>query len=177
MKAVLDACVLYPTLTRGLLLDAASAGVFTPLWSARIRGEWTHAVSKTTPADLLAAEAALLAARWPAAEIAIPEGIEEGLYLPDPDDTHVLGAAIAGGASAIVTYNMRDFPGRILAPHGVQPWHPDVFLLEALKETPDRMLDATRARLTSLTDPDLTPRAALKRARLPRFAKAIFGLL
>lgn len=51
---------------------------------------------------------------------------------------------------------------------------PDVFLLEALREAPVPLLEATMARLSGL---DMAPRAALKRARLPRFAKAIAALL
>ncbi|WP_138469912.1 RSP_2648 family PIN domain-containing protein [Poseidonocella sp. HB161398] len=176
MRAVLDACVLFPTLTRGLLLDAAAAGVFTPLWSPRIAFEWTHAAGRETPAAEVAAEAAMLAARWPGAEVALPDGLEATLSLPDPDDIHVLAAAIAGEAQAIVTFNMRDFPGRTLARHGVTPWHPDSFLLEALREAEAPMLDALRARLSGLRDGD-SPRALLKRARLPRFAKAAEPLL
>ncbi|MBE3638015.1 RSP_2648 family PIN domain-containing protein [Mangrovicoccus algicola] len=176
MRAVLDACVLYPTLTRGLLLDAAAAGVFTPLWSPRITFEWTNAATRETPAALVAAEAAALAARWPGAEIALPEGAEDALSLPDPDDTHVLAAAIEGRAEAIVTFNLRDFPGRTLARHGIQPWHPDPFLLAALGEAQAPMLAALRTRLDALSATD-TPRAILKRARLPRLGKAVAALL
>lgn len=174
MRAVLDACVLYPTLTRGLLMDAATAGVFTPLWSPRILEEWTRAAARETPADLLGAERTLLCARWPAACVAVTPETQATLSLPDPDDTHVLAAAIDGQASALVTFNLRDFPNRRLAMHGVTPWHPDVFLLEALREAPVPLLEATMARLSGL---DMAPRAALKRARLPRFAKAIAALL
>ncbi|WP_172331823.1 RSP_2648 family PIN domain-containing protein [Mangrovicoccus sp. HB161399] len=171
MRAVLDACVLFPTLTRGLLLDAAEAGVFVPLWSPRIAFEWTNAAARETPAAQVAAEAGALAARWPEAEIAVPDGAADGLSLPDPDDTHVLAAAIAGRAEAIVTFNLKDFPGRTLARHGIMPWHPDPFLLEALREAEAPMLAALRARLGWLSADD-SPRKILKRARLPRFAKA-----
>ena len=45
MKVFLDACVLYPPLVRALLLGAAEAGLFVPLWSARVFGEWRIAVA------------------------------------------------------------------------------------------------------------------------------------
>lgn len=175
MKAVLDACVLYPTLSRGLLMDAAAAGLLSPLWSEHILFEWTHAAQRETPADLVAAERALLVARWPDAMVAPADN--PSLSLPDPDDTHVLATAIKAKAPAIITFNMKDFPGRTLAPFGVTPWHPDTFLLEALREDEASMLTATSQRLAGLTDTSLTPRAALKRARLPRFAKAVAALL
>ncbi len=37
------------------------------------------------------------------------EGLIEGLHLPDPDDRHVLAAAIRGRADVIVTVNEWDF--------------------------------------------------------------------
>lgn len=170
MRAVLDACVLYPSLVRGLLLDAAAAGVFAPLWSARIVAEWTHAAARETPEALLALEAAALARDWPGAEVAVDPGTEAALSLPDPDDTHVLAAAIDGRADALVTFNLKDFPGRTLGRHGLTLWHPDPFLLEALRVAEAPIRTAVSARLADL---DMTPRAALKRARLPRFAKAM----
>ncbi|HMA95113.1 MAG TPA: hypothetical protein VKP30_20620, partial [Polyangiaceae bacterium] len=48
------------------------------------------------------------------------EPLVEGLELPDPNDRHVLAAAIHGGASVIVTMNLRDFPERFLVPHAVE---------------------------------------------------------
>lgn len=177
MKAVLDACVLFPTLTRDLLLDAAAAGVFTPLWSDRIIGEWTHAAGKHTDPSLVAVEAALLTDRWPGAILALPEGLEQTLSLPDPDDRHVLAAAIAGQAEAIVTFNLRDFPGRTLAQYQIQPYHPDVFLKEALRDAQPQMLEAVRTRLAALGSEGPSPRAIFKRARLPRFGKAVDALL
>ncbi|MBL3553988.1 PIN domain-containing protein, partial [Rhodovulum sulfidophilum] len=43
MKVLLDACVLYPTVLREILLGVARRGGFTPLWSARILEEWARA--------------------------------------------------------------------------------------------------------------------------------------
>lgn len=45
--------------------------------------------------------------------------------LPDPDDRHLLAAAIQCGAQEIVTFNLRDFPETALRPYGVKAIHPD----------------------------------------------------
>lgn len=48
----------------------------------------------------------------------------------DPDDHHVLTAAIRAGASAIVTMNLKDFPSAILDKFGVCAIHLDEFILD-----------------------------------------------
>ena len=48
--------------------------------------------------------------------------------MPDPDDRHVLAAAIRAGAQTIVTINLRDFPAPSLAPYGIEAVHPDTFV-------------------------------------------------
>jgi hypothetical protein len=53
------------------------------------------------------------------------EDLIPGLHLPDPNDRHVLAAAIRGRADVIVTLNIRDFPGHVLAPYGIVAQHPD----------------------------------------------------
>ena len=46
--------------------------------------------------------------------------------LPDPKDDMVLEAAVAGGASYIITFNLKDFKG--IAAMGIQAVTPDAFL-------------------------------------------------
>jgi hypothetical protein len=58
------------------------------------------------------------------------EPLIEGLKLPDPDDRHVLAAAIKAGAQVIVTRNLKDFPESDLGPWNVEAKSPDAFVLD-----------------------------------------------
>lgn len=56
------------------------------------------------------------------------EDLMDGLALPDVNDRHVLAAAIRCGADAIITFNLKDFPSKILAAYDIEVLHPDDFL-------------------------------------------------
>lgn len=68
------------------------------------------------------------------------EPVAAGLDLPDPDDRHVLAAAIAGAGQSLVTFNLKDFP-EPLAPGGIDARHPDEFLLDQLDLFPSLALE------------------------------------
>ncbi|MBD3802838.1 MAG: PIN domain-containing protein [Rhodobacteraceae bacterium] len=179
-KILLDACVLYPTVLREILIGAAKAGLYHPLWSARILEEWARAAARRAPADeaIARGEIALLRASFPKAEIAPQPGIEQRLVLPDDNDIHVLAAAIAGSADAIVTFNAQDFPRGTLAGEGLDRRDPDGFLWQLLSEHPEEMRQVTevvRAEAERLSGEPQPIRALMKRARLPRFGKALAG--
>lgn len=178
MKAVLDTCVIYPTVMRQMLLGVAARGAFTPLWSARIIEEWQRAAAKLGPEGVAqaAAEAALLARDWPAAEVTWPPALERRLWLPDPADIHVLAAAVAGSADLILTLNVSDFPRNLLAEEGLARADPDSFLLGFWKAEPTRVEEAAAQVLADanrLSGETWEMRALLKKARLPRLGKAL----
>ena len=172
-RLVLDACVLFPPLVRGVLLSTAEAGLYTPVWSQRILDEWHIAAVRKQGAgveDGILAIQARMAQTFPESSIAPSADI--GLELPDPADMHVLAAAIGAKAPRIVTFNLRDFPRRALWPHGVEAVHPDSFLWQLFSEDVARMTPAVRQALDAQDVGEDRHRAALKRARLPRFGKA-----
>ena len=180
MKLLLDACVIYPTVMRQMILGVAGAGAFAPLWSERIIGEWLHAAAKLGPdAQAQAAgEAALMAARWPDARVTYKPSLEDRLWLPDPADTHVLAAAIAGSADGILTLNARDFPRNILAEEGLWRADPDGFLhgiWQARPEIVSEVAAGVLAEARRLSKAGWEMRPLLKKARLPRLAKALAG--
>lgn len=177
MRVLLDACVLFPTVLREMLLGAAAAGGFAPLWSPRILEEWARATRRLPEgAEAVArGEIALMRARWPEAEVAPDEALVAGLSLPDPDDRHVLAAAIAGGAEVLMTLNRADFPTRALARHGILLREPDGFLVELAAEGIDLagVAAEVRARAERASGRPQPLRALLKRAGLPRLGKAL----
>ena len=178
MRVLLDACVLFPTVMREILLGVAATGAFTPLWSDRILEEWARAVASKLPdqAGIARAEIALLRAKWPEAEVAERPELEDGIYLPDPDDVHVLASAIAGQAQILLTLNLSDFPTRTLTAHGVIRRDPDGFLREIWQGSPEtvaRVCEAVRLKAESLSGQSQEMRALLKKARLPRLGKAL----
>jgi predicted nucleic acid-binding protein len=178
MKAVLDACVLYPTVLREILQGAGAAGLYQPVFSDRILREWVLATAKLGPAApaLAEGEAALLRAAFPRSLVRPHPEIEARLHLPDPNDTHVLATAIASGADAIITFNAQDFPGHVLAAEGVTRRDPDGFLWELQSRHPEamaRIVEAVRARAEAASGQPVALKALLKRARLYRLAKAL----
>lgn len=178
LRVLLDANVLYPTVMRELLLGAAAEGLFEPLWSARILEEWARATQKLGPeAEAFArGEIAGMAAAFPRATVAGAEGLERRLWLPDPDDVHVLAAAVAGSADAILTMNAKDFPRGVLAAEGLSRLDPDSFLqglAEAQPEALGRVAAASAATATRLSGEAWDVSRLLRKARLTRLARAL----
>jgi predicted nucleic acid-binding protein len=178
MRALLDANVLYPTVLREILIGAARAGLYEPLWSDRILEEWARATVKlgSGAEEIARGEIAALSVRFPRASVQPGEALARRLWLPDPHDVHVLAAAIAGHADLIVTFNARDFPGHLLAEEGIGRIDPDRFLLDLRAGAPDTLaavVESVRAEAERLSGEPQPLRALLKRARLPRLARAL----
>lgn len=178
MRILIDACVLYPTVMREVLMGVAAQGLFEPLWSARILEEWARATARIGDGfgDVARGEIALLKARWPMAEITYAPEIEARLHLPDPDDTHVLAAAIAGKADILLTMNLKDFPTRALSEQGVVRRDPDSLLREMFEEDPEtvgQVAENVRQVAEQLSGAPQDMRKLMKKARLPRLGKAL----
>ncbi|MEP1198136.1 RSP_2648 family PIN domain-containing protein [Tateyamaria sp.] len=178
MKILIDANVLYPTVMREVVLGVAKTGLFTPQWSPRILEEWARAAIKLGPQGETQArgEIALLQAAWPGAEVRHPPELENRLWLPDPNDVHVLAAAIAGFSDAIMTVNAKDFPRNVLSEEGLHRVDPDGYLQGCAEANPDLVAPVAQAVVEEarrLSGEPWTLRSLMKKARLPRFGKAV----
>lgn len=58
----------------------------------------------------------------------------------DEKDRHVLAAAVHGGVSIIVTFNLRHFRQEHLESWGVRALHPHTFLIEILRQEPELVM-------------------------------------
>jgi predicted nucleic acid-binding protein len=127
---IYDACVLYPAPLRDLLMRLATTGLFAARWTEQIHDEWTRNLLGKRPelAETIARTVKLMNQAVADALVTGHEPLIQALELPDPDDRHVLAAAIRAGAQQIVTFNLKDFPTDTLAGFGIEAVHPDTFL-------------------------------------------------
>ncbi|MHA1127408.1 MAG: RSP_2648 family PIN domain-containing protein [Alphaproteobacteria bacterium] len=185
MRVLMDACIIFPTVMREMLMETAALGGFTPLWSDKILEEWRHAAGRADfeVAGIAGVEIALLKASWPTAMVQTDPDMIETLSLPDRNDRHVLAAAIAGEADFLLTKNLKDFPTKTLARHDIIRREPDGFLMEFAQseDSPVDMLEVGRkvqARAVKASGRPQLIRPLLKRTGLPRmgkFLEAAFG--
>lgn len=78
------------------------------------------------------------------------------LRLPDPDDRHVLAAAIEGCCDIIITCNLKDFPDSILKEKRIKAQHPDEFLQNQFHLNQSTFLDAVKTVRMRLKNPPKT---------------------
>lgn len=163
--ALLDANVLYPAPLRDLLLYIAAKGLYRPKWTDKIQQEWVGNLL-VNRADLTAAQlektVGAMNRAFPDATIQGYETLIGSFHLPDPEDEHVLAAAIRGHVDVIVTANLKDFPFDRLKPFDVQPQHPDVFIADLLGVDPRGVLEAFLAQVANLRNPPKTAQQVLQ---------------
>jgi len=138
-----------------VLLTAAERGLCHVRWSAESLAELEeHYVlirtrkSKDTVSEDVAREQ--IRRKIEAMTAAFPEalitelGDLDSLDLRDPDDRHVLAAAIQCGADCIVTHNLRDFTMSTLVKHNIRLEDPDQFLQSIAEMSPSTLVKMTR---------------------------------
>jgi len=159
LVVVYDASVLYPAPLRSLLMYLALTGEFHAKWSEAIHDEWTRSLARDRPdiaSEKIAKVRRLMKFHIPDGNVSDFESLIPTLTLPDPDDRHVLAAAIHAQASVIVTVNLRDFPATVLAGYGIEALHPDEFVIQLINQSPESVCGAVREQRESLTNPPQT---------------------
>ena len=112
-------------------MELSASGLFRAKWTDRIQEEWITNLL-TNRSDLtrkqLDRTKQLMAQAVPDCLVCDFETLEQSLKLPDPNDRHVLAAAIHCKADVIVTFNLKDFPPESLNKFDIEAQHPDEFI-------------------------------------------------
>jgi len=175
--ALLDACVLFPLAMVDSLMSLAEAGLYAAKWSTRIEEEWMLALETKRP-DLKGRLGSRRdAMREAVSDWEVPETawkvVVGSVQLPDPDDAHVLAAAIAGHADCIVTVNLRHFPDAVVGPYGIEVVDPDKFIINQWDLDQLAAVAAFKRMRARWKKPQATPEdfaQALERGGLPATA-------
>lgn len=155
-KAVLDANVIYPVVIRDLLFWFAHYDLFTPKWSKQIFIEWERVMERKGVLKEEAQRRVLIANKaFPDALVNNYDELLKYLELPDPNDCHVLAAAIKINANVIVTNNLKDFPESYLNSFGLKVKSADDFLTDIIDLNHDQAVKAFKEMVLNKKKPEL----------------------
>lgn len=177
-SVIYDACVLYPAPLRDLLMQLALTDLFKARWTDQIHEEWIEALLRRDKYDrkILERTRELMDASVRDAKVSGYESLIDALVLPDPEDRHVLAAAIKAGANAIVTFNLKDFPSDVLSKYGIEAIHPDEFVYCQIDLAPAIACGAIKRQRESLKNPPKAKDeflAILQKQQLPQTVSAL----
>ena len=156
---VYDACVLYPAPLRDLLMRLALTDLFRARWSDDIHEEWITNLLANRPdltREQLERTRTLMNANVRDCIVQGYRDLIDGLDLPDPNDRHVLAAAIRARADVILTFNLEDFPADRLAEYGIEAQHPDEFVEHLIDLNQAKVCAAVEEHFQSLRNPPKT---------------------
>lgn len=116
--AIIDACVLYSAPVRDLIVRLAQAGLIQARWTAEIYDEWMLNVLKNNPKltrERLERSRSLMDGAVRDCLVTGYADLVKSLILPDPDDRHVLAAAIRIVVEGSYTVDVSQVDMRITA--------------------------------------------------------------
>lgn len=181
--ALYDANVLYPSVLRSLLMWLATTGLFRAKWTEEINDEWSRHLLENYP-DITPEKVERIRQKM---NEHVPDALVEEYQalipaiegLPDPDDRHVLAAAIVGRAHIIVTKNLKDFPPEVLRPYHIEAQHPDEFVRHLIDLNEVVVCSAVKEQRTTLKNPSYNVEEfldILARQELPLTVAALIEL-
>jgi hypothetical protein len=179
--ALVDACTLANSLKRNLLLTLAEAGFFRLRWSSRILDETERAIEKILRGKGRA-DAAEHAKR---ARTALETAFEDAMVsdfdkfmsaadgLPDPNDVHVVTAAIKTRAPMIITENLKHFPPDNLATLNMEAKSAAEFIADTIALDEGRAVAAIRLMRERLNKPGITAEQLLLKMEAEGLQEAV----
>lgn len=158
IRAVLDACVLYPAPVRDVLLSFAGEEMYQPKWTEEIQQEWIRNLLKNR-SDLRDGQLRTLVKAmdeaFPDAHVLGYHGWIDKIKIPDKNDRHVVAAAMESNSDRIITFNLKDFPESQISGLGLISQHPDDFLVELIKTDEKSGIMAIDKQLSRLKNPPI----------------------
>ncbi len=144
-KALLDACVLAPMPACDSLLLLAQEGFFLPKWSLGILDEVARFLRQRGKSEENIQHRLInMAEAFEDACICGHEPLIELMNTPDPDDRHVIAAAVYGRVDVIVTNNLKDFPPTSVQPYGIAVQSLGEFPVHQYHLDPDLFINVLR---------------------------------
>ena len=140
-------------------MQLALMDLFRAKWTNRIHDEWIRNLLQNRPdlkSDQLEKTRRLMNT---ATRDCLVEGYDdliESVKLPDEDDRHVLAAAIHSEADIIVTFNLKDFPQKVLRQHKMESLHPDEFITRLIDMDAAAVCQAAQQHRARLRNPPKT---------------------
>lgn len=176
-RVLIDTSELYPFTVMDVLLTMSEELLFTWVWTDELLEEWERVIVAGGVRTRESARSVTAAVRAGFASSRIDptlyrERVTEDLS-PDPDDRVHVAACIEGGATVLLTRNMKDFPEGPLATAGVRVLTADAYLVELLRRRPSASHDAFVATAAARRHPPVTPcefADRIDRAGAPTFA-------
>ncbi len=177
-SVIYDACVLYPAPLRDLLMRLALTDLYKARWTDKIHEEWIEALlrrNKYTRKNLEKTRD-LMDLHVRDAKVNDFEDLIDAIKLPDPDDRHVLAAAIKCNANAIITFNLKDFPDKVLSKYSIEAIHPDDFIFYQIDLSPGKVCNAIKCQREALKNPPKDRNeflAILQKQQLPQTVSSL----
>lgn len=154
--ALYDSNVLYPAPLRNLLMHLAMNDLFRARWTNDIHEEWISNLLENR-SDLSRPQLEKVRDLMNENVLdCLVEGYEDiipSLTLPDPNDRHVLAAAIISNTSVIVSFNLKHFPKKYISKYGIDVQHPDDFLLYLFDISTEKVCNAVKRSRINLKKP------------------------
>jgi len=156
----------------------ALTDLFKAQWTDQIHKEWINALLREDKftREKLERVRDLMDEHVRDAKVYGYEGLIETIKLPDPDDRHVLAAAIRCNADAIVTFNLKDFPNDIVSEYTIEIIHPDEFICYQIDLSSSKACGAIKDQREALKYPPIGKQeflAILQKQQLPQTVLAL----
>lgn len=160
-------------------MELAVKGLYRAKWTDQIHDEWISNLLENRQdlkLEQLQRTRALMDSAVPDCLVTGYENLICAVTLPDPGDRHVLAAAIASGADAIITYNLTDFPASEAASYDIEVQHPDEFLLHQFGLDPAAVITSAQACRARLRNPPVGAQEYLETLRAQSLPKTVLEL-